>query len=80
VSRLTARPRVFTFRFRSPDEFVRFFRRNYGPVHKAFVALDEPGRQQLHDDLLALATTHDRAPGPSVAIPSEYLEVIATRR
>jgi hypothetical protein len=71
---------VFVFRFRSPDDFAQFFRANYGPVHKAFQALDDPGRQRLHDDLVALAQRHDRAPGPSVAMPSEYLETVAVRR
>jgi hypothetical protein len=63
----------------SPDDFVGFFRANYGPVHTAFEALDEPGRRRLHDDLAALAAKHDRAQGPSVALPSEYLETVAVR-
>jgi SAM-dependent methyltransferase len=79
VSRLVARQREFVFRFRSPDDFARFFRANYGPVHKAFEALDEAGREQLHDDLTELARTHDRGPGPSVTIPAEYLEAVAIR-
>jgi hypothetical protein len=77
VSQLRASRREFVFRFRSPDDFVHFFGANYGPVHKAFQALDEPGQQRLHDDLAALATQHDRAPGPSVAMASEYLEAVA---
>ena len=80
VSQLTANRREFVFRFRSPADFTDFFRRNYGPVHKAFEALDDSGREQLQADLTALATTHDRAPGSSVAMPSEYLEAIAIRR
>ena len=55
------------------------FRANYGPVHKAFEALDESGRQQLHADLTALASKHNSAPGPSVAMASEYLEMVAVR-
>ena len=80
ASELLVRPRTFVFRFRSPDEFVDFFRGNYGPVHTAFSKLDEPGRGALHRDLAELATSHDRSIGPSLAIPSEYLEVVATRR
>jgi hypothetical protein len=68
------------FRFRSPEDFTRFFRDNYGPTLKAFEALDEAGRERLFADLTALATEHDQEPGPSVAMPSEYLEVVATRR
>jgi len=80
VSELLVRRRTFAFRFRTPDEFVTFFRANYGPVHAAFGALDEPGRAKLHEDLAALAARHDRAGGTSIALPSEYLEVLATRR
>jgi SAM-dependent methyltransferase len=79
VSRLDIQRRTFVFRFRSPDDFATFFRDNYGPVHKAFGALDEPGRERFYDDLTALAREHDREEGPSVAMPAEYLEVVATR-
>jgi hypothetical protein len=80
VSRLTASRREFVFRFRSPADFADFFRANYGPVRKAFEALDDAGRARLSGDLTALASAHDRGPGPAVAIPSEYLEVVAVRR
>jgi SAM-dependent methyltransferase len=80
VSDLSVTQRAYVFRFRSAAEFTDFFRVNYGPVRKAFEALDEAGQRQLHADLTALATEYDRGPGPSVAIPSDYLEVIATRR
>ena len=79
VSRLDIQRRTYVFRFRSPDDFATFFRDNYGPVHKAFGALDEPGRERLYDDLTALAHEHDQEEGPSVAMPAEYLEVVATR-
>jgi hypothetical protein len=46
---------------------------------RAFQALDEPGRERLYEDLAALAREHDRAPGPSPAMPSDYLEVVAIR-
>ena len=80
VSKLEVQRRSFVFRFRSPDEFATFFRDNYGPVHKAFGALDEPGRERFYADLTALAREHDQEEGPSVAMPAEYLEVVATRR
>lgn|SRR5262245_6378036 len=80
ISQLTTNRREFVFRFRSSAEFADFFHQNYGPVHKAFEGLDDSGQQQLQADLTALATTHDRAPGSSVAMASEYLEAIAVRR
>jgi SAM-dependent methyltransferase len=80
VSRLEATPRTYVFRFRSPEDFAGFFRVKYGPTRKAFEALDEAGQERLWDDLTALAREHDREPGPSVAMPSEYLEAVATRK
>ena len=80
VSDLRISEREFAFRFRSPEEFTEFFRDNYGPTLKAFEALDEAGRERLFADLTALAREHDQEPGPSVALPSAYLEVVATRR
>ena len=80
ISQLTTNRRELVFRFRSSAEFADFFHQNYGPVHKAFEGLDDSGQQQLQADLTALATTHDRAPGSSVAMASEYLEAIAVRR
>ena len=79
VSRLEVTPRTFVFRFRSPEEFAGFFRDRYGPTHKAFAALDEAGRQRLWDDLTALAREHDSEEGLTVAMASEYLEVVAIR-
>ena len=80
ISGLKTASRTFVFRFRSAEAFAGFFRDNYGPVHKAFAALDEAGRERLWVDLVDLAVRHDRRAGPSVAIPSEYLEAVATRR
>jgi ubiquinone/menaquinone biosynthesis C-methylase UbiE len=72
--------RDFTFRFLSAGDLVPFFRARYGPVTKAFEALDDAGREHLSDDLAALVAAHDRGPGPTVAIPAEYLEVVAAVR
>jgi ubiquinone/menaquinone biosynthesis C-methylase UbiE len=80
ISDLQIERRHFVFRFRSADHFVEFFRANYGPVAKAFDALDEAAREHLHADLAALVAAHGRQAGASVAIPAEYLEVIAIAR
>lgn len=80
VTDLRITRREFVFRFRSPAKFVEVFRDYYGPVRKAFDALDESGHGRLYHDLVALAVSHNREPGPSIAIPSEYVEVIADVR
>jgi SAM-dependent methyltransferase len=80
VSDLQIRPRTFVFRFRSAVEFADFFRTNYGPVNRAFARLDDADGATLVDELAALATAHGRPVGGSLAIPSEYVEVMAVRK
>lgn len=80
VSSLTPKRRAFVFRFRSPEDLVDTFRTYYGPTLKAFEALEEDGRGRLYDDFLALVRRYDRGQDGAVAIPSDYLEVVAVRR
>ena len=70
----------FHFRFRSPAHWVQVFREFYGPTHKAFGALPSEGQQALERDILALIAEFNRAAPHSMVVPSEYLEVVATKR
>jgi SAM-dependent methyltransferase len=80
VTDLRAERRTYTFRYRSPEHFVDFFRTWYGPTHKAFAALDDAGQAALADDLAALVARSDRLSGEAaVAVPADYLEIVATR-
>ena len=74
--------RTFTFRYRSAQEFVDFFRTWYGPTLKAFAALDgDEARDALEADLVSLATRFDRLGSPdAIAIPATYAETLAVRR
>jgi hypothetical protein len=72
--------RTFNFRYRSPAHFVEVFRTWYGPVHKAFAALPAEGAEALERDLVALLQGLNRAGERSLVVPSEYLEVVVTRR
>ena len=77
---IKAEPRMFNFRYRSPENFLDIFKTYYGPVLKAFAALDEASRQQLHNDLYALIVRMNGSGDPTMVVPSEYLEVVITRR
>jgi SAM-dependent methyltransferase len=72
--------RFFTFRYRSAAHFIEVFRSWYGPVHRAFAALSAAGGKALEHDLTALLNRRNRGGPDSLAVPSEYLEVIVTRR
>ena len=72
--------RIYNFRYRSPAHFIDVFRTWYGPVHKAFAALPEEQARALDRDLTDLLERLNRAGSGSLVVPSEYLEVVATRR
>jgi ubiquinone/menaquinone biosynthesis C-methylase UbiE len=80
ICSLEVEERTFTFRFSSAQSFVDFFRRWYGPTLKAFAALEEPAREALEADLIALANRFDRLGTDAIAIPATYTEAVATRR
>jgi ubiquinone/menaquinone biosynthesis C-methylase UbiE len=71
--------RHFTFRYRSPEHFVEVFRTFYGPVHKAFAALDAGGQAALERDLLDLLRGANQGGPGTLVIPAEYLETVITR-
>jgi len=71
--------KMYTFRYRSAEHWVEFFRAFYGPTNRAFLALDDAGQQALHAALLELlASWNTRADGVLV-VPAEYLEVVVTK-
>jgi ubiquinone/menaquinone biosynthesis C-methylase UbiE len=80
LSALEMKRRHFVFRFRSAAEFVEVFRSFYGPILKAFEAVGPEGARELAAELEALARQWNRNPGEPIAIPGEYLEVVATKR
>jgi ubiquinone/menaquinone biosynthesis C-methylase UbiE len=79
-SAIRAERRHFMFRYRSPEHFLDIFKSYYGPMLKAFAALDEANQQKLHQDLMALIGSMNRADDGTMVLPSEYLEVVITRR
>jgi ubiquinone/menaquinone biosynthesis C-methylase UbiE len=77
---IRAERRNFTFRYRSPEHFLEIFRNYYGPMLKAFAALDETNRQELSRDLLALIGRMNAATDGAMIVPSEYLEIVIVKR
>jgi SAM-dependent methyltransferase len=79
LDQIAIEPRHFVFRYRSPAHWVEVFRTYYGPMHKAFGALDQAKQGSLAADLIALAERFNRATDGSLAAPGEYLEVVIKR-
>ena len=80
AERVDIASRMFNFRYASPQHWLQVFRDYYGPTHKAFAALDPPGRQALERDLLDLLERVNIAGPSSLVAPAEYLEVVVTRK
>ncbi len=73
-------PRNFVFRYRSAQHWLDVFKTYYGPLLKAFAALERPARGALESDVMALVERFNRSGNASMVVPSEYLEIVITRR
>jgi ubiquinone/menaquinone biosynthesis C-methylase UbiE len=73
-------PRDFVFRYRTPGHWLQVFRTYYGPLLKAFAALEPRAQAALERDLIALVGRFNRSGDGSMVVPSEYLEVVITRQ
>ena len=56
------------------------FKTFYGPMLKAFAALDTTAEDALCRDLLGLVRDFNHSGDDTMAVPSEYLEVIISKR
>ena len=72
--------RHFNFRYRSAAHWLQVFRDYYGPMHKAFAALEEAAGQKLARDITALLEEMNVAGKTSLVVPAEYLEIVITKR
>lgn len=72
--------RHFNFRYRSAAHWIDVFRQFYGPTHKVYEALDAERQARLTTDITALLERLNVAGPHSLVVPSEYLEVVVTKR
>ena len=80
AAEISVRERTFQFRYRSCDHWMDVFRTFYGPVQKAFGALDEDGQKGLARDITDLLVRFNEAENGTLVAPSDYLEIVVTRR
>ena len=79
AQKLELRDRMFNFRYELPAHFVEFFRSWYGPVHKAFLALDAAGQDSLADALLDTVARFNTATDGTMRVPSAYAEIVVVK-
>jgi SAM-dependent methyltransferase len=71
---------TYVWRYKSPRHWLELWREVYGPLQKAFGALDEAAQEQLAIDLLALIDRYNVADDGTMVVPAEYVEVVVTKR
>ncbi len=70
----------FTFRYRSAQDMFETFRDFYGPTVKAWAALDDEGKVAFEEQLVAHMDAGNRRTDGALAVDSDYVEVIVTKR
>jgi ubiquinone/menaquinone biosynthesis C-methylase UbiE len=80
IDQLFAQQRQYVFRYRSPEAFVDYWRRYYGPTLKAFETVGDAGRAALEADILDLIGRFNRADDGTMVVPNDYLEAVIIRR
>jgi ubiquinone/menaquinone biosynthesis C-methylase UbiE len=71
--------KTFVFRYRSPEHFMDVFRTYYGPIHKAFMTLDQAGQSALAQDLNATIANLNTASDGSMRVPSGFSQIVVTK-
>ncbi|MFL5071480.1 MAG: class I SAM-dependent methyltransferase [Xanthobacteraceae bacterium] len=79
ASSIKSTQRSFVFRYRSAEHWLQVFKTYYGPLLKAFAALDPPEQAALERDLKTLIGQLNRSGNSAMVVPSEYLEIVITR-
>jgi SAM-dependent methyltransferase len=72
--------REFMFRYRSPAHWLEVFRTYYGPINKAFAAMDDERQAAFQGDLMTLMESRNRSGDGTLVLPSEYLEIVMVRQ
>lgn len=76
---LTFELRSVVMRADSPEAYVGFFRRFFGPTIAAFEGLDAVGQAALERDLLDVVRRHNLARDGTTFVPATYLEAVLRR-
>jgi SAM-dependent methyltransferase len=71
---------TYVWRYRSPLHWLDLWREVYGPLQKAFGALDKAAQDRLAIDLLGLIDRCNVATDGTMVVPAEYVEVVVTKR
>lgn len=80
VGEIQVTEKTFAFRHKSPEHWLKVFRDYYGPMHKAFAALDAKSQSTLSQEIIDLISRFNAAADGTMVVPSDYVEVVLTRK
>lgn len=72
--------RTYNFRYQSAAHWIEVFRNYYGPIHKVYAALDDYRQADLTEDLTELLERLNVGGSHSLVVPSEYMEIVISRK
>jgi ubiquinone/menaquinone biosynthesis C-methylase UbiE len=72
--------RSFVFRYRSVEHYLRMLQTHLGPTRQSFQSLNAEEKESLTGDLTDLVNRFNRSGDETMVVPSDYLEVVATKR
>jgi ubiquinone/menaquinone biosynthesis C-methylase UbiE len=70
----------FNFRYKSAAHWLEVFKTYYGPMLRAFAKLEGAKKAALQADIFDLLARMNRGGDETLIVPSEYLEVVVTKR
>lgn len=79
IADLRVERRISRQPFRSPDHYIEFFRKYFGPTQMAYERVGPEGEAALTEDLRGFLAEANTAGERAMVLEAEYLEVIATR-
>jgi ubiquinone/menaquinone biosynthesis C-methylase UbiE len=71
--------RHFNFRYRSAQHWIEVFTSYYGPLHRAYSAMEAKPRGELIDEITALLVRRNVGGPSSLVVPGEYLEIVIVK-
>ena len=72
--------RLYVMRYASAQDWLDYFRTNFGPTRTMFETMDEAAGNAFAGELLALVRRHNRSGDATVVLPGEYLEAVIERK
>lgn len=72
--------RLYVMRYPSAQDWLDYFRANFGPTRTLFETLDEAAGKAFAAELLELVRKHNRSGDATVVLPGEYLEAVIEKK